>query len=78
MTSRKIYVQVYDYQHSHGIGCTCTLRTARMTQYLRRTHGDTWEDSNGSYRFAGPFRSDDEAKVFVMNTEYYTPMIKAR
>ena len=64
------YVQHYNYSHSHGFGCICTIRSPREVAWLKERHGDNWVDANGSYFFSGPF-SLSQAKAVVRREEFY-------
>lgn len=75
--NESLFVQVYVYEHQYGRGCNCTIRTAQMREYLIEKHGgEFWEDRNGNYFFEGPFASEEDAKRFAMDTEFYVPVRK--
>lgn len=72
--NENLFVQVYVFEHRYGRGCTCTVRSAQMREFLIEKHGgEAWEDRYGNYFFEGPFKAEEDAKRFVMDTEFYIP-----
>ena len=77
--NENLFVQVYVFEHRYGRGCTCTIKSAQMRDFLIEKHGgEFWEDRNGNYFFEGPFATEEDAKRFVMDTEFYIKASRRR
>lgn len=65
---RNYFVQVHTFENRNSRGCICTIKSASMKNYLIKKHGgEIWEDRSGIYSLEGPFATEEDARLFMMD-----------